>query len=457
MLRVWGGGFYEKDIFYNLCDEMGIMIWQDFMFACSPYPDFYEWFANECDKEIDYQTKRLSKHSCIVLFCGNNENQWTYSPKRSPHFGLDFSYNKQFGFHTANFTAREIVRRNCNHIPYWNSSPYGGENAESPYIGNVHQWNDNMMHPDIDVRIEPKAFDNIEASFVTEYGYPGAPQIETIKQYFDGAEVDRQSSVWNYHKNGFEKQTVNAGIEKHYPVKTDNLTIDEYIFYSGMVQSLMLEYSLSVMRSKLFCAGSLFWMYNDTWGEIGWTIIDYYARRKISYYGVKRAFSPMKIILTLLNGTITAIGCNDTEKDITFTVKIGYLSFNGDTDKTETVEWTMPKRSRNVLLTMKLPNEDYLLGVFAVIPQCDNIGYEYLRIHDIKKLNLSQSEVEIISEYNTVNCKEITIVSNVFVHSVHILEDLMCSDNYFDLLPNVKKTFNIQCDKNHKITLKKFK
>ena len=128
--------------------------------------------------------------------------------------------------------------------------------------------------------------------FVSEFGYIGAPALESILTYLDGAPLDRQSRVWQHHNNTFEKDTVDAGIRKHY-ADPENLSLDEYLLYSGLCQGLMYSYSLDSMRYRDNCHGSLFWMYDDCWGEVGWTIVDYYLRRKPSWYFVRRAFAPL--------------------------------------------------------------------------------------------------------------------------------------------------------------------
>ncbi|MCL2665788.1 MAG: beta-mannosidase, partial [Defluviitaleaceae bacterium] len=286
MLRIWGGGIYEADAYYDACNRHGILVWHDFMGACEALPDHLDWYQNLVAKEFDYQTKRLRNNPCIALFCGNNEQHWLVHPLDQHWQRMDVNVRKQYGLYIANVTAVKAVRENCPHIPYWNSSPYGGENPNDYHTGDVHHWFPCMMNPDMEKRINPFEFDAAEPRFVSEYGYPGPCPIESIKEYFDGEPIDRAGKIWDHHNNTFEKDTVVAGIAKHL-TEPSGLDLDGYIFYAGLVQSEMLNYSLEALRFKNYCAGALFWMYNDTWGEVGWTIIDYYLRRKISFFGVK--------------------------------------------------------------------------------------------------------------------------------------------------------------------------
>ena len=118
MLRVWGGGIYERDIFYDACDEAGILLWHDFMFGCSAYPDHRENFRELCRQEMNVQTKRLRCHACMAMFCGNNEDHWIFNPVDNPKWGLQYSGEMQFGLLLANQTAVEVIRANCPQIPY---------------------------------------------------------------------------------------------------------------------------------------------------------------------------------------------------------------------------------------------------------------------------------------------------------------------------------------------------
>lgn len=145
MLRIWGGGLYERDIFYRLCDEKGILVWHDFMFACSTYPDHRQRFREEMRREFDYQTKRLRSHCCLGLFCGTNEVHWLFNSTDNPKWGIEFTYEHQYGMYVANILSKEIIHANCPFIPYWNSSPYGGELPNDDTVGDIHHWQQAYM------------------------------------------------------------------------------------------------------------------------------------------------------------------------------------------------------------------------------------------------------------------------------------------------------------------------
>jgi len=434
-LRVWGGGLYESDVFYELCDQYGILLWQDFMFACSTYPDHRESFREEVRREMDYQTKRLRNHPCIGIFCGNNEDhEIFYQTKEKKRWGLDYSHEKQYGLYTSNILAKEIIHANCPEIPYWNSSPYGGTLPFGETAGDVHYWGKAMMSPDMENRINPFVYDKITAKFVSEYGYIGPCTLDSVKEYFDGRPVERTSAIWKHHNNAFEKHTVLAGIEKHYGLKPENLSLEDYLYYAGAVHGLILGYSLEAIRFKNYCAGAIFWMYNDTWGEVGWTIVDYYLRRKIGYYGVKRAFLPQKVSMRLIDGEVVIQLCNDCPEAIDIPAQYGYISFDGKVRKMKQIRLTAQPRSRAYILREPLPDCDFTKGAMVIIP-AHTLEPASLYMTEHKNRVMPKAEVKILACEPVGSDMLLTLQSEVFAHHVTIRGDFKFSDNYFDLLP----------------------
>lgn len=434
-LRIWGGGLYEHEVFYALCDKYGLLLWHDFMFACSTYPDHREAFRDEVRREMEYQTKRLRNHACMGIWCGNNENHEIFYPvTRHGSWDLPYSRERQFGLYTSNVIAKETIKNNCPEIPYWNSSPYGGKFPTSEAIGDVHHWGNAMMSKKMEERIEPFGYDKIKAKFVSEYGYVGPCSLDSIKEYFDGQPVERDSKVWKLHNNTFEKDTVLAGIEKHYGIQADKLSMEDYLYYAGAVHGLILGYSLEAIRFKDFCAGAIFWMYNDTWGEVGWTIVDYYLRRKIGYYGVKRAFAPQKVTLRVLDGDVVVQLCNDNNEEIAIDAQFGYVSFDGSVRDLKPLKLCAGPRSRQYVLREPLPAYDYKKGTLVVIPQ-HTIEPASLRMMDFKELEVPKAEVKLVRCEQDGADVRVTVSSDVFAHHVTISGDYKFSDNYFDLLP----------------------
>ncbi len=441
MLRIWGGGIYERDIFYEKCDEYGILVWHDFMFACGLYPDDREWFQREVEKEMDYQTRRLRNHPCMALWCGNNENHWGFSEwwvgdNRPEFLGGATCYNR---------IAPSVVEKNCPNIPYWNSSPYGGDKPNGNEIGDRHHWHDCTMNPDMEKRITPQEYDKVSSKFVSEYGYIGPCAKSTIEKYHAGNPVDRNGAIWNLHNNTFEKDTVVAGIAKHY-VDSQNLDLDDYILYAGLCQGLMYQYSLEAIRFKKDCWGSLFWMYNDCWGEVGWTIIDYYLMRKPSYYYVKRAFAPVKLILREMDGEVKVMGINETSEPMSFEMEYGYISFDGTTKSTLKTHVLLEPFCRDIVFKFSKGDHDFFSGVCYVKPLDSRVEPALLRLKDFRELNLPRAIIQVDSIEKLDDSIRLTVSSNTFAHAVHFnLEDSVhLSDEYFDLLPGEKRQIEIR-------------
>jgi Beta-galactosidase/beta-glucuronidase len=429
MLRIWGGGLYERDIFYKMCDHLGIMLWHDFMFACSEYPENREAFLKIVEQEIDYQTKKLRNHPSIVLWCGNNENHW----------GFDEWWEGAgcFGSKIYNYVAPEAVRRNCSGIPYWNSSPYGGFHPNGSQSGDRHHWHDCMMNSEMEKRITPEEYDKVTAKFVSEYGYIGPMKRSSIGKYLDGAPFDINGEVWQHHNNTFEKDTVLAGIKYHY-CDTENLDVDSYMLFAGLCQGLMYGYSLEAFRFNLECSGGLFWMYNDCWGETGWTIIDYYTVRKISYYFVKRALAPVKFIIREDNGLISVVGINDGQLSKELDVEYGYVSFDGVVKEVKRTVLPLAPHNRGLVLKFEKGDYEKNKGVYYVrVVNGEDIPLSLLRTATYREMAVPPAELAVEALERRDAKVFLTVRSSGFAHAVHfkLPDEINLSDEYFDMLP----------------------
>ncbi|MBN1944016.1 MAG: beta-mannosidase [Phycisphaerae bacterium] len=430
MLRVWGGGLYEREAFYRACDRYGIMVWQDFMFACDPYPDYLEAFRNEVRIEAEYQTKRLRNHPSVVLWCGNNENHW--------FLGVLWKDKAFGGFHLYNYLLPEIVQKNCPSVPYWNSSPYGGEDPNCAEIGDRHHWT-SMKHADMRERIRPEAYDEVRSLFVSEYGYLGAPSRDTVRKYCGGALPERNSRVWFHHFNSFAtyaQETVDAGIQKHY-TDPQKLSTEDFLLYCGLCQGLMYEYSLDTFRGDLNCRGALFWMLNDCWGEVGWTIVDYYLRRKISWYFVKRALAPVRLVLRESQGSVRVVMANDSSRPIRGILEFGRISLDGKTKKLRAKAFSCPPMGRARVAKFKRDNSDPTENLWlARVKNNREILPGILRAADFRNLKIGKP---ILSSRILRKGKGwvIRVRGDNYVHAVHLElpKGASAAEDYFDLTP----------------------
>ncbi|MCL4507655.1 MAG: beta-mannosidase [Chloroflexi bacterium] len=429
MLRVWGGGLYEPEAFYAACDRAGILLWHDFMFACAPYPDHEDWFREEVRREADYQTRRLRNHACMALWSGSNENNW----------GFDEWWHDQTdkGAYLYNVLLPATVQANCPNVPYWNGSPYGGAHPNSAEAGDRHHWSDCMMNPLMEKRITPEEYDKCQSLFVSEYGYIGAPEASSVREYLGDAPFDRRSPVWQHHNNTFEKDTVEAGIRKHY-ADPETLTLDDYFLYSGLTQGLMYGYSLDSLRQHANCHGGLFWMYADCWGEVGWTIMDYYLRRKISWYFVRRALSPARLILREADGVISVTMANDAPEALSGVLEYGSMALDGGASDLKSRTFRCPPLARKEIARFRRSADDPALTLWmARVADEPAIWPALLRAVDMRRMRMSEPRLTLKAARGRKGMWRVRIGSDVFAHAVHLAlpPGAQPEDDYFDLLP----------------------
>ena len=292
MLRVWGGGVYEADDFYDLCDSLGIMVWQDFMFAGGMYPGD-DAFMNNVHEEVKYQVQRLRHHPCIVLWCGNNEvdeawKNWGWQNQFNLH-GADSAkvwndYKRLF-----NDSLKKWVDVYDGIRPYVSTSPKNSwGHAASFTEGDSHYWGIWWGLEDWE------AFEKKTGRFVSEYGMQAMPNWNTIKCFTDSSDRYIQSPVIQAHQkanDGFKK--LNHYLTRYFidSVKLSKFSLQNYTYLSQCMQYYILKNSIAVHRSKYPTnMGTLLWQLNDCWPVTSWSITDYSRQPKAAWYAVKDAY-----------------------------------------------------------------------------------------------------------------------------------------------------------------------
>ena len=323
MIRVWGGGVYEHDAFYDLCDELGLLVWQDFMFACAPYPEHDPIFVENVVAEVGYQIERLRNHPSLALWCGNNEAQVVQGfvnavKRRDDPLAGDLFYSKKMP---------EAVAALDPTTPYWPGSPFGGPNANSMIAGDVHDWTVWHGMPPVPVDRAVGKFDLSPESvaytryaedmgrFISEYGIQAAPVMETLTrclpedQRYLGSE-GLLNRIKDHPKNKVDAMLVSVtGLPA---------TIEQYVDYTQITQAEGLKFGVEhFRRRKPHCSGSLIWQLNDCWPGISWSLIDYYGFAKASYFYVRRAYAPvMASFKAMDDGGVELWIVNDTLNSI---------------------------------------------------------------------------------------------------------------------------------------------
>jgi beta-mannosidase len=457
-LRIWGGGRYEADAFYEACDGHGILLWHDFMSACAALPADRDWFYKAFEAEANYQIKRLRSRACLMLWCGNNEVSQCYE---WADFAEKLQGNRDPGWVLYHQLLPTLIHQLAPHIPYRPTSPYGGpQSVHDPREGDNHHWL--VMRPESKYWSNPWYWDTDEVPiFNSEYGIGGPCCIESTRQYLGNPTPNLFDETGRQHTNTYyDIPRVNFSIKEHY-CDSENLPLEQYILLGGLCQGLNLGYSLESMRANQHTMGGIFWMYNDTWGENGWSIIDYYLRRKIAYYNVKRCLAHQRLLLRrggqAFGGQadeILLLALNDTAQPLHLAGHWGYQSYDGQTYQLVPFEATLAPRDKTIIARIPIPASNQLAkGTIVAIPTSPSpLDPVSLLLKPYRTLNLpgdgKQAQIKAIERSETD--LHVTVHSEIFAHAVHLnvpgewrLGEWRLSDHYFDLLPGETRTIII--------------
>ncbi len=293
MLRVWGGGIYETDLFYQFADARGIMIWQDFMYACAMYPGNGRFFKTAASEAID-QMKRLRQRPSVVLFCGNNENHeawlgWGWQAKFSPdeRRAVEIDYRNLFedllSSYVANFTMETV--------DYWPSSPsWGRYNPKSKTEGDSHYWG--VWHDE-----EPfEKYEKVVPRFMSEFGFQSFPDWKTIESFTEEKDRSLESKVMLAHqKHPRGNALIAEYMKRDYRVPKANF--EHFVYVSQLLQAEGMRVGIEAhRRAKPYCMGTLYWQLNDCWPVASWSSRDYFGRWKALQYVAREAFQPVAIL-----------------------------------------------------------------------------------------------------------------------------------------------------------------
>jgi beta-mannosidase len=290
MLRIWGGGFYEDERFYDLCDRYGILLWHDFMFACYVYPHDEAEFIEGLRLEVDYNVKRLRHRTCLALWCGNNEMEqgwadWGWGKRTDSLFVTEKAAYEQFFYHTLPAWLSEL---DADH-PYWPSSASSNtpmENPNSEARGDMHYWD--VWHG----RKPFTAYRSTFPRFMSEFGFQSLPPIETVAAYADEKDWNMTSYIMEHHQrsgsgNGLMigQMTDTFRMPKDFPMLT---------YLSMLLQAEGIRYGVEHWRrNKERVSGILYWQLNDCWPVASWASLDYFGRWKALHYAAKRFYAPV--------------------------------------------------------------------------------------------------------------------------------------------------------------------
>lgn len=467
MIRVWGGGYYEDDFFYSECDRLGLLVWQDFMFACGQYPGDDDFIAS-VTREATHQLKRLRNFACLALFAGNNEDYQiaeTYKLEWDPS---DYSGN----YKNTNFPARVIYEKTLPNlmakylpsVPYHPGSPWSGEHPTTDQtVGDLHQWN--VWHG---TQEKYQDWYKLGGRFVSEFGMEALPSLKTYKQCItDPTQLYPQSEYVDHHNkaDGFERRLALYVIEN---IKVSSLSMSSWIYATQLMQAECLAYAYKCWRRKWKdenrreTGGALVWQLNDCWPVASWSIVDFYRRPKLAYYAIKRESQAVALgLYRIKNGgkQSSEIGAPHDYSKAVYSLDIwGANSSLKEVEATLTVD--LYDATSGAKLACILTEEIVLRAngstEFASelsIPDGHVIAHAYLTDSEgnsvasgsdwpqpLKYLHLPDRQV-----HYSVGEDKITLTAGKPVKGVELLfeNDLFPDDNGFDLFPGETKVVRV--------------
>jgi beta-mannosidase len=305
MIRVWGGGRYEPDSFYDACDELGLLVWQDFMFSCNLYPSTPE-FLREVDTEVRENVRRLHHHACIALWCGDNELigalNW-FPESRNDRDRYLVSYDR------LNRTIETALKETAPDANWWPSSPSPGPlNFRDAWhedgSGDMHFWS--VWH-------ESRDFDHyrdVAPRFCSEFGFQSYPSMDVIRTFVDPADMNIASPVLESHQKNAGGNERIAGTMFRYFRWPERF--DDFVWLSQLQQGLAIKTAVTDWRAKKpRCQGTLYWQLNDTWPCCSWSSLDYGGGWKLLHHMSRAFYAPVVVVAVPSPEGIALVGVND--------------------------------------------------------------------------------------------------------------------------------------------------
>ena len=444
MVRVWGGGIYEDDRFYEEADRNGILVWQDFIFACTTYPHD-PTFLKRVSEEAVYNMRRLRNHASLAMWCGNNEiyegmRYWGWKDKYSPVVWKEMTEGYDVLFRQL---LPELVAANDPGRFYMHGSPYEANwgRPESWKIADSHNWG---------TWYGQKPFESLDTEiprFMSEYGFQAFPEMKTIRMFASPEDYELESPVMNVHQkasigNFLIKKTM--ALYYKVPEKFEDL------IYAGLIlQGQGMRHGIEAhRRHRPYCMGSLPWQLNDSWPVVSWSSIDYYGNWKAMHYQIRRAFAPVLVDAIKEGNNLSYYIMSDRLTDEELTLNLELMDFNGKVYRKQKVDGLLPANTSK--LFYQEPVEQALAGrdsattfMHMVVKSkkgevlSDEIYYfAHPKDQLLPKTSL-QWQVKQKKGYCEVTVKADKLARDIFIEVP--VQGVRFSDNFFDLLPGQKK------------------
>ncbi|HBE42713.1 MAG TPA: hypothetical protein DDW27_16220 [Bacteroidales bacterium] len=445
ILRIWGGGLFAGNELLSLCDEKGVVVWHDFLFACSEYPGDDVGFYNNVKKEITWAVREFAHHPSLIVWCGNNELEWgtwgwgyTHSGKVVPDYLI---------YHHL---MPVIMKEEDPYRFYWPSSPYSEDHQfpNSPITGDQHPWGVSLQKDSTSIW----AYRDYVDRFPNEGGVLGASSPATLRQFLPPGEQYIRSFSWDLHDNMMNFVTDKKGvtykfIEDWLGKNYSKMSFDDYVFASALLQSEgLMEYINNFHRRMYSSSSAIFWMYNDSWPVThGWTIVDYYLRKKLAYHPVRRSFEQICVVVAEEGNKINIYGINEKQESWKGRLLYGLFETSGKLPVNKSENVVLPPNSSKIIASF---DKNLFIqagikshGAFAVLKNNENVISQHrLFLARFKDLVLLRPDISIKQSGSKV-----IITSPVYVWALtlDINGESEITDNCFDLIPGIPYVINV--------------
>lgn len=442
MIRVWGGGIYEKPEFYDLCNRLGILIWQDFMFSLAEYPQD-PGFRAEVAREAHAVVRGLRNHPCIALWCGNNECELDIQP------GMVWSGRDLF---------HEVIPRTVRELdlerPYWPSSPYGGRLAHCGDHGDYHgePW---FHTAHCGAHVWRECIRNDRGLFMSEFPLQGSPEAESLRRFLPARDLfPPKGKVWAEHAGNNKHREGKIGLTSLEALRRnirdmigEPRDIEEFARMSGVLHGEFLRAQVEHYRiRRLDVGGALLWMFADAWPAVGFSIVDYYGRPKAAYYYAKRAFAPLLLAFEEREGEVDAWVVNDRLEPLEGLVSVGWVERGRLAGAMERIPVSIPANTARRVWTAASPAEtssEWLVGMVDALGACARGSYFFALP---REMEFPGARVRVQRE-NVGDTLVLALESEAYARTVSLdgLPDgARPDDNYFDLFPGEVRRIGVR-------------
>lgn len=445
VIRVWGGGWYPNDFFYDLCDELGLVVWQDMMYACANY-NLTDEFEESITAETVENVRRIRHHACLGLWCGNNEMEWLANDKK--YDGNDVT--KAYYIRMFEQIIPKILKKEDPHTYYWPSSPSSGgsfDEPNSPYRGDVHNWE--VWHSGVPF----SEYRKYCFRYLSEFGFQSFPCLQTVAGFAEKKDWNVFSRVMERHQRN---EGANGKILQYlsmtylYPSTFENL-----LYASQLLQADAIRYGVEhFRRNRGQCMGAIYWQLNDIWPVASWASLDYHGRWKALHYVARRFFAPImlsckeecevttktSIVMESDKDINTAQLCvaNETKQDFTGTVSWSLRDAGSRVICRGEEEVCTKAFSSHWLAEMDFSDTDYLENqlTFALTGADGVVSEGSVLFTAPKHYHFRDPELKVTRQGDLLTVEAKNYARSVELYSENA--DVVLSDNFFDMEAGTK-------------------